>query len=437
MDKAIELAGEFWVWFQQVVLSTETLIQLVVVLALVLIAWFAEKISAKYTEKFAARNKFFAKVDAFLRPLHLPFILLLLVLAAQLTAQAMSMPVDIYRIALSLLMAWVIIRLITSLIRNQTVARLAAIVIWLIAALDIVSLLEPLAETLKSATLRVGVSTISVYDVGWGIFIFFVFIWGALFLSHLVDTRLKSLRDVTPSARVLIGKVSKIVLVILAFLVALTTMGIDLTALAVFGGALGVGLGFGLQKVVSNFISGVILLMDRSIKPGDVIEIQDTYGTINKLAARYASVITRDGTEYLIPNENMITQPVINWSHTHRVVRRKVPLIVSYDTDLDLARTLMADAAKGLERVLQEPPPRALIKGFGDNGVNLELRFWINDPQNGVSNIGSNVMSAIWEKFRAAGIEFPFPQRVVHIREAGAKKTFRTPRKKPAPKAKK
>ena len=208
-------------------------------------------------------------------------------------------------------------------------------------------------------------------------------------------------------------------------------MGIDLTALAVFGGALGVGLGFGLQKVVSNFISGVILLMDRSIKPGDVIQIQDTYGSINKLAARYTSVITRDGTEYLIPNEDMITQPVINWSHTNRVVRRRIPLSVSYKTDLDEAIAIMNSAAADNERVLEEPAPRTLLKGFGENGVDLELRMWINDPEEGVSNIGSQVMMEIWNRFHAAGVEFPFPQRVVHFAaDAPAKKKMVRKKKK-------
>ena len=155
--------------------------------------------------------------------------------------------------------------------------------------------------------------------------------------------------------------------------------------------------------------------MDRSIKPGDVIQIQDTYGSVNKLAARFTSVITRDGTEYLIPNEDIITQPVINWSHTNRVVRRRIPLNVSYKSDLDLARKIMINAAKKHERSLEEMDPRALIKGFGDNGVELELRFWINDPQNGVANVNSDVMSVIWTKFHEAGIEFPYPQRVVHI----------------------
>jgi small-conductance mechanosensitive channel len=192
-------------------------------------------------------------------------------------------------------------------------------------------------------------------------------------------------------------------------------MGIDLTALAVFGGAIGVGLGLGLQKVVSNFISGVILLLDKSIKPGDVIEISNTYGKINKLAARYTSVISRDGREHLVPNEDIITQPVINWTFSSNRVRRHLPVNVSYKADIEKAMNLMMQAANETPRVIKNPEPRVLIKSFGDNGVDLELRMWIIDSENGVSNIASDVYLQIWHKFNEEGIEFPYPQRDIHI----------------------
>ena len=156
-------------------------------------------------------------------------------------------------------------------------------------------------------------------------------------------------------------------------------------------------------------------MMDKSIKPGDVIETQDTFGTINKMAARYTSVITRDGTEYLIPNEDMVTQPVINWSHTNRVVRRKIPVTVAYKTDLYRAREIMNEAAAAHERALEDPKPITHVLGFGDSGVELQLRFWINDPENGVTNVSSEVMLFIWDKFQEEGIEFPYPQRVIHF----------------------
>ncbi len=198
----------------------------------------------------------------------------------------------------------------------------------------------------------------------------------------------------------------------------MSTVGIDLTAFAVFSGAVGVGIGFGLQKVVSNLISGVILLMDKSVKPGDVITVGETYGWINTLGARYASVVTRDGTEYLIPNEDIITQQVVNWSYSNNAVRLKIPIGISYKADVRKAIALCLEAAAEVERVVDQPKSVCLLKGFGDSSVDLELRIWISDPQNGVSNVKSQVLLLVWDKFHAHDIEIPFPQRDLHIRSA-------------------
>ena len=299
---------------------------------------------------------------------------------------------------------------------NREFARFIASAAWGLAALNVLGLLDPILTVLDSAKLPLGEIELSVLSLITGILSFGFLIWGAFALSGLIERQLKGVEAVPPTVRALLTKVAKIVLVSLAFLISLNATGIDLTALAVFGGALGVGIGFGLQKVVGNFISGIILLIDRSIKPGDVIETGGTYGTINRLGARYTSVITRDGTEYLIPNEDMITQPVVNWSHSHSLVRRRIPVQVSYESDIHKAMDLMVAAAAEESRVLADPAPRTLMRGFGENGVDLELRMWINDPQNGVSNIASSVMLRIWDKFRQEDIEFPYPQRVVHVK---------------------
>ena len=201
-------------------------------------------------------------------------------------------------------------------------------------------------------------------------------------------------------------------------LVTLSTVGIDLTAFALFGGAVGVGLGFGFQKVFSNLISGILLLLDRSIKPGDVIEVGSTFGRIQALRARYAAVRTRDGTEYLIPNEDLITTRVVNWSFSNKLVRLKIPFGVSYDSDIVLARKLVLEAAAATSRVLKVPKPVCHLKDFGESSIDLELRIWINDPEKGVSNIGSEIRLAIWISFKEHGIEFPFPQRDVHLKPA-------------------
>jgi small-conductance mechanosensitive channel len=198
--------------------------------------------------------------------------------------------------------------------------------------------------------------------------------------------------------------------------IVLYYLGLGLTVFALFSGALGLGLGFGLQKIFANLVSGFILLADKSIKPGDVIQLQDTYGWINFLGSRYCSVITREGTEHLIPNENLITGEVINWSYSEELVRIKVPVGVAYGSDLEKVRELMLAAAADTLRVLKDPKPTCLLVGFGDNAVNLEVRVWINDPQNGVTSVKSDLLWGIWQRFRDHGIELPFPQRDVHLK---------------------
>ena len=404
-----ELVIGLWQWFDETVLSLATLGQLTLVLILL---GLANAIAGRIRESVDKKEDWQTrpgKIWSFAAPIMRPIIALFFVIIATIIGRATEQPVYILDIASSLLTAWIVIRFATGLIQNRTIARSMALLAWTVAALDIIGLLAPIIEALRSAALEVGDARISAYGVLWGAASFALLIWLALIVSRILDNRLVKVDVITPSARVLIVKVIRIFLITLAFLIALNSTGIDLTALAVFGGALGVGLGFGLQKVVSNFISGLILLLDRSIKPGDVIEIGKTYGSVNALAARYTSVITRDGTEYLIPNEDMITQSVINWSHSNTHVRRRVSLYVSYTSDLETARRIMNEAAASHARVLSVPAPRTHIIEFGDNGVELELRFWISDPQNGVVNLASDILGTIWAEFHESGIEFPFP----------------------------
>jgi len=357
----------------------------------------------------------YPRIARYLEPCYFPAIALLLVATARLAARELELPAYLLDMAASLLTAWLVIRLAVNIIRSRALQKAVATIALTLATLDIIGLLDAIAATLDAARLNVGDVSISALGVLQGAVIFVVVIWAALLLARFAERRIDALSDVAPSARELVKKLARIALVAFALLLALNATGIDLTALAVFSGALGVGLGFGLQKVVANFVSGVILLMDRSIKPGDVIETQGTYGWINHLGARYTSIITRDGTEFLIPNEDMITQAVINWSFSDRKVRRKIEVAVAYSTDLRQAMRLMEEVALTVERVLPDPAPASRILAFGDNGVELELRIWIEDPQSGVINVASDVMLAIWDRFHEAGIEFPFPQRVVHM----------------------
>ena len=216
--------------------------------------------------------------------------------------------------------------------------------------------------------------------------------------------------------QVLVTKSLKIVLVSIAVLAAIRSVGIDLGALTVLGGALGLGVGFGLQKIVSNLISGVILLVDKSIKPGDIIAVSGTYGWVTALGGRYVSVVTRDGVEHLIPNETLISEPVENWTHTQRRTRLKLDLFVHYESDLKAVLLLCEEAAGETPRVLPEPAPKCLFIEFGESSLKLQLRFWIGDAQNGVQNVKSDVLIEIWERFKQQGVRVPYPQRDVHIR---------------------
>jgi small-conductance mechanosensitive channel len=199
-------------------------------------------------------------------------------------------------------------------------------------------------------------------------------------------------------------------------MVALNTVGIDLTALAIFSGAVGVGIGLGLQKIVANLLSGIILLLEKSIKPGDVIEIEKTFGWVTSLGARYVAVRSRDGKEYLIPNEDLITHAVVNWTYSTSLVRLDVPFGVAYGSDLCQVRDLAVAAAEHAGRVLRDPRPVCHATSLGDAAINLVLRFWVADPQNGVTNVRGDVIVALYDSLCANGIEIPFPQYEVRIK---------------------
>jgi len=213
-----------------------------------------------------------------------------------------------------------------------------------------------------------------------------------------------------------ISQVIKYGLIGLAFLIAISSAGINLSALSIIGGALGVGIGFGLQKVTSNLISGFLLLFDRSIRPGDVISIGDRFGWVQKLGARYAVVRDRNGVDTLIPNEELITSQVINWSYGDRHIRIKISVQISYEDDPELAIRLMEEASEISGRVLCDPPPACRLLGFGDNGIDLELRVWIDDPEEGVNNVRTEVNLEIWRRFREHGVTIPYPQRDLHLK---------------------
>lgn len=329
-----------------------------------------------------------------------------------------TLETNVLEVVSVLLLAWIIIRLSTGIVSSPFWAKLIAIIAWGFAALNILGLLGPTIASLDQLAFSIGKWHISVLGIIKTVLMMTFMLWLAITSSRTIERRIRKSSTLTPSMQELSSKLLKVTFVFLATVIGLTSVGVDLTAFAVFGGALGVGLGFGLQRIVANLMGGLVLLMDRSIKPGDVIEIEDnqgSYGWVNALGARFVSVITRDGKEHLIPNEDMITRKVINWSYSDTNVRIKVPARVAYSSDVNLAMNLMVEAAMETPRVLESPAPRCLLFEFGENAVILELRIWASDPHNGVANLRSAVLLKVWNKFREHGIRFPYPQRDVHL----------------------
>lgn len=407
-------------WLNVNVLAINTVIQLCAVAVVFLVASFAARrprmALEAHIEKRRSRYIQWHLNKATLVNLVFPFIALILQLFLMLVTAAMGFTTNVIEIICKLLTAWVVIRLTSSFLRYAEWSRYIAIMAWSVAALSITGLLSPTVQLLDSIALQAGNLRISILTVITGIITLCGLLWLSSTVASTLERRIHRLPNLTPSVRVLLSKVTKVSLIVIAILVGLNSIGIDLTALTVFGGAIGLGLGFGLQKVVSNLFSGIILLLDRSIKPGDVIEVGDTYGWVNSLSARHVSVLTRDGVEHLIPNEHLITEKVTNWSYSNKNVRLKIPFGISYDSDVHKAIELVLEAARAQERVLENPAPVCRLVGFGDNAIDLELRLWIDDPIEGVVNIRSDILLAVLDKFRASNISIPYPQRDLHIK---------------------
>jgi small-conductance mechanosensitive channel len=295
-------------------------------------------------------------------------------------------------------------------------AKLVSWVVWTLLALYLLGWLGDATRTLDSIVVPLGKSSFSLLAAGRVILIMLAFLIVAGYLGLLLEKRVMLVTEVSVGIRVGIVKFARFFLIVIAVAIALNTIGVDLTALTIFGGALGVGLGFGLQRIASNFVSGFILVADRSISQGDVISIGTRFGVVRELRARYVVVRDRDGVDTLIPNENIITSEVINWSYADRNVRLKLPVQVSYTDNPRQAMELLLGAARAHARVEKSPAPAARVIAFGENGIELELRFWIRDPEDGVNNVRSDLYLAIWDAFESAGITIPFPQRDVHFR---------------------
>ena len=328
----------------------------------------------------------------------------------------LSFPSYTVIIVANLLTAWIIINLLSELIKNELLSKIFSILIWTIAALHVLKIYEEVINILSKISFKSGNINISLLLVIKGLLTLFIFFWIAMKLSTYSEKKIKKISTFTPSIRVLLTKIFKFIIFTAVILITMSSLGIDLTALAVVGGAVGVGVGFGLQKIVSNFISGIIILLDKSVKPGDVIEIDDVYGQIKSIGLRYISVLTLNGKEYIIPNEDLITKKVINWSYSNNLVRTSVTVGVSYNSDVEKVMELLNESLKGIDRILNKPKPKIFLNEFANSSVNLEIKFWIKDPENGINNIKSEVNKNIWKLFKEHNIEIPFPQQDIHFK---------------------
>jgi len=330
---------------------------------------------------------------------------------------ANTWPSRSYLLSLALVLAftWLAASVLTRIIRSRALARFVALCVFVYVASGVLGIRDPVEGALDNFAVDLGDFRLSALFVLKAIVILVVLLWLAHLAGSFIDARIAS-SDLSPSFKVLAGKVVRVALTVLAGLVALNAIGVDLTALTVFSGAVGIGIGFGLQKVVSNFISGMIILADKSIKPGDTIELGDTFGWIRGLRARFVSVITRDGREYLIPNEDLITHQVVNWSFSDKFIRLDVDFGVSYDSDPHEVTRIAIEAAQAVERVVDYKKPVCWMTAFGSSSLDFKLRFWITDPQNGLTNIRGQVLLSLWDAFKEAGINIPFPHREILMR---------------------
>ncbi len=318
---------------------------------------------------------------------------------------------------MKVILAWIIIRIIAQFIDNSAVRNVFATTIWILAALSIFGVLEQASVTLDAIGFTIGDFRLSALAVIKSIFYLFILLYFATFASSFAERRVLKTKGLTRSSQVLISKVIRVTLIVFALLIGITSSGIDLSLFAVFGGAIGLGIGFGLQKGISNLFSGILLLMDRSIKPGDVIELENgTFGWVNNMAARYTEIVTRDNKSFLIPNEEFITQRVVNWSHGNSLIRLEVSFGVHYNSNPhDVKAMAEAAAATAHERICSDPTPICHLTEFGDSSLNFKLRFWIKDAEKGVTNMRGAVMLALWDVFKENNIAIPYPHREIFM----------------------
>jgi small-conductance mechanosensitive channel len=321
----------------------------------------------------------------------------------------------------SLLTAWIVIRLATMVVRHPLWSRVIFFSVYTLAALDILGVLGRVQESLAGIGFTYGEIHINALNLVYAVIAFALLLWLAGLGRHFIEQKVLRAGNLPPSLQALVAQVLKLAFPVIAFLLVLPVLGVSLTALTVFGGVFVIGVGLGLQRLIANLLSGLTLLGSGTIRPGDVVALTDVggdkiYGRVHEITMRYISVHTRDGIEHIVPNEHFITNTVEKWSHSDDKIRLKIPFGITYDAQPRDAVRLAIEAADAVERVLKDPKPVCLLKAFGDSSVDLELRIWINDPMNGISNVKNECLLGIWDRLHEHGIGIPYPQRDLHIR---------------------
>ena len=358
-----------------------------------------------------------------LKRLGLPVAMLLLVLVARPLLAAWH-HVNLLSLAISLLTAMVVIRAVMFVVRHSffssapwlaSFERTLAFVAWSVVALYLLGLLPELIALLEDVKFNLGKEKLNLWLILQGAGAVLATLLIALWIGGVIEARLMSAQGIDGNLRLVLSRLLRALLILLAVLIGLPLVGIDLTTLSVFGGALGVGLGLGLQKIAANYVSGFIILLDRSIRIGNLISVAEQRGIVTRITTRYTLLRGMTGVEMIVPNEMLVASVITNETFTDPKVRIATHVQVAYDTDLERALAILVEAARAQPRVLAEPPPRGLVTAFGESGINLEIGFWIGDPEEGSGQIKSDLHLAIWKAFKAEGIEIPYPQREVRL----------------------
>lgn len=391
------------------------------------VAWWVDR---HVQVRFATPDEAEPRARAFgrrgIKRLSLPLAMLVLVLAAR-PLLAQWHHVNLLSLAIPLLASLLVIRSVMFVVRQSFFSdaawmanfeRIFAFCVWGIVALHILGVLPELIETLEDVRFSLGKQSLNLWLVLQGVVVVLATLLAALWIAGALEARLMSAEGIDGNVRIVLSRLLRTALIALAVLIGLPLVGIDLTTLSVFGGALGVGLGFGLQKIMASYVSGFIILLDRSVRLGSLIEVSGQRGIVTRITTRFTLLRGLNGVEVVVPNEMLVSSIMTNETLTDPKVRHAVPVQVAYGTDLEWALELLVAAAAAQPRVLADPPPKGLVTAFAESGVNLEVGFWIADPGEGTGNIKSDIHLAIWKAFEKEGIEIPFPQRELRMMPA-------------------